>query len=1664
MSKPTISLCILVKNGRDLFENCLASIADYVDEIVVVVDGESPDGCDDVARSFGAKVFYRKMEDDFAAQRNFSFEQATGDWLFWMDSDDIILPECAEKLHMLAESAETSGMEVFLFDYHYAFDERGEPNTILKRERLMKASLPWKWRYPIHEVCICEKEDGSQPLACYEPGVWIIHRKQNVREQYKDPGRNLRFIEKYMPEYEAKHDGRMLFYAGNECMAAGKYEEAFRYYDQLLAIESEWKEQRALAAIRTAAMFITQERYDEAKQRCYMAIDIDERWADPYCMLGDIAMVRNDWARAIHFFDQASNMSAPCDTVLLPYDPHRFTTYPLFRKHIALLEMQRYDESLETLTKLITEYEPDDQRLQMRFMDIKAIAARNRRNGLSGVAIVRGNLLPSHPSVIRQMALETGLRAAGVNVKVVTDPGMMQLGGRLAVVFDCSARATEEALTKIKDNHTDIVVDFCDPEENLDNEGLLLMLRNANVVTTNSPFLMERLRSINPNVTYIPDPAIFTTPYSNDGVTLDTIHVLMASTDEQMVSLRILPILQRVAEKVGKKLEFRILGATSMATRLFDDQAFAELAEWADMGIAYFPRDDQWRGAEFLASMMGAGLPVIVTGNAATNGIVDHRDSGIICHYPQDWEVAFHELVTDDALRIKMGRRAALRARRFDATTFTDRWTDALSVRLPQRLDVIVPCHGQIPYLRHCVDSLAMNSSALTRFILVVNPTGADDIENIRDMVMGLPQATVVEQPNIKNFASNCNVGVRAATGTMVSLLNSDTIVTPGWDAEMISTINRAGACIVAALSNGEFGWLHHEQMTLPSGLQLGPHHSLDEIEDQIDQIWEFGRQNNTHRAGEAREVDWVTFAAVMMPRTIFLEAGELDERFNNDSEDFDFCRRVRRLGGRCLYDHGAFVFHFCGTSRDAVDGGQTSSERQIMITRNHKIQEIKVRRENRIIRFFLGKSWEPWLPEDVDNLGIGGSETCVVNIARELSQIGWTVEVYSTERRDSLFRDGVAYFPHYAFDPTSPCDVLVVSRKPEVFDHDLNAKIKILYNHDATYGDTKNPQYPSLERVEKIDYLFVLSQWHMNTFRELYPHIPEEKFFLTQNGIDLRRFERSLRGFIHKDPKRFIYSSSGDRGLEVLLSMWPRLLDIDPEFRLHVYYGLETWKRIAAARGDEAAMRRIENVVMGCRQHGVIAHGRVGQAQLAEEFAASNLWVYPSAFTETSCITAMEAMVTGCRGITSPIAALNETALTAIFIDGDCTTEEYQTEFIQAICGELNNPDAAVRNGGIRDTIAKYDWRRVAASWDGLFMSELAKKETGVIRFKPSGESIHFVLPYGGSGGVQYPIELANVIESMGEISTKVSLVKFSDTEDDILSLLPHHPNIRVYTFDEFRSDPDAALDFDHVVAGNWQAVRILKEMGANRRVDLKRYTLIQGDERHWVPLEIISAMMSDTLWEKIYVSDYLRTALQVPGEVVHNGIDVAAFTPGPDAPPRDEKLIGCILHSSPIKNTQIVIDAVDNLKDEVRLLGVVAAGELEGNERIERVCEEVIWGPVDRATVANAMFRCGAWVIPSTEEGFGLVGLEAMAAGCVVITAAPGGMKTYTKPDENAIRVFNPQSRSDWESMMRAYLVNDRAEIAEMRRRGRATAEQYTLDKAARSFVEVLLGRKGL
>ncbi len=101
-----VSLTMIVRNEENNLPRCLESVRGLFDE-VVIVDTGSQDRTIEIARSFGAKVFEFVWVDDFAAARNEALAHATGDFVFWLDADDVVEPAERDKLQALLAGLST---------------------------------------------------------------------------------------------------------------------------------------------------------------------------------------------------------------------------------------------------------------------------------------------------------------------------------------------------------------------------------------------------------------------------------------------------------------------------------------------------------------------------------------------------------------------------------------------------------------------------------------------------------------------------------------------------------------------------------------------------------------------------------------------------------------------------------------------------------------------------------------------------------------------------------------------------------------------------------------------------------------------------------------------------------------------------------------------------------------------------------------------------------------------------------------------------------------------------------------------------------------------------------------------------------------------------------------------------------------------------------------------------------------------------------------------------------------------------------------------------------------------------------------------------------------------------------------------------------------------
>jgi glycosyltransferase involved in cell wall biosynthesis len=242
---------------------------------------------------------------------------------------------------------------------------------------------------------------------------------------------------------------------------------------------------------------------------------------------------------------------------------------------------------------------------------------------------------------------------------------------------------------------------------------------------------------------------------------------------------------------------------------------------------------------------------------------------------------------------------------------------------------------------------------------------------------------------------------------------------------------------------------------------------------------------------------------------------------------------------------------------------------------------------------------------------------------------------------------------------------------------------------------------------------VLVLSEYAREAAQRYYPAVPKERFVLTRNGIDPSLFQIEP----HKEGCKVVYSSSPDRGLDRLLDYWPDIREIAPDAELHVYYGFDTWEKISEVRQDQAAKMQIGFYRFRMKkmaEQGVFSHGRVGQEELARAYLGASMWLYPTNFHETSCITAMEAQAAMALPITSKLGALAETVKHGWLVDPPNTRMGYKEEFLNHVRDCVGHDRAllsliqTILRMGREWACQKMGWDAVAKQWEELFAGRL--------------------------------------------------------------------------------------------------------------------------------------------------------------------------------------------------------------------------------------------------------------------------------------------------------------------------------------------------------------------
>jgi len=227
---PRLSLCMIVKNEESFLPGCLESVKDVVDEIILVDTG-STDKTVEIARSYGAKVFFLEWKNDFSIARNESIKHATGDWILVLDADERLNPGQKEKIRKYLNLS-FDGLYVRILNT----DKDGK-TSIAEYPRLFRKKSGVKFERKIHEQISPSILKVGGKFAKTDITITHLGYAQDDETMRKKYERNLQIL---LEEFqENPNDAYTCYHIGITKILMQEKEEGIKFLEKAISIPKE---------------------------------------------------------------------------------------------------------------------------------------------------------------------------------------------------------------------------------------------------------------------------------------------------------------------------------------------------------------------------------------------------------------------------------------------------------------------------------------------------------------------------------------------------------------------------------------------------------------------------------------------------------------------------------------------------------------------------------------------------------------------------------------------------------------------------------------------------------------------------------------------------------------------------------------------------------------------------------------------------------------------------------------------------------------------------------------------------------------------------------------------------------------------------------------------------------------------------------------------------------------------------------------------------------------------------------------------------------------------------------------------------------------------------------------------------------------------------------
>ena len=279
---------MIVKNEEKVLDRCLKSIKDLFDEIVIVDTG-SNDNTIKIAQKYTNKIFYFCWCDNFSKARNYAIKNATSEYIFWLDADDIMPYETYRYIKSIKDKLTS---DVYMLKYNIAFKDN-KPTFSFYRERIIKNCDKCYFSGCVHE---CITPFGKvEKLNCS-----IDHKKEN----FKISNRNLKIYQKTIKQRPL--NARELYYYARELFDHKKYKMSITYLKKFINTNQGWIENIIDAYYLMSKCYLFLGNLSKQFECLTKTFLYDKPRANVCCAIGDYFLYKKNYQTAKYWYTLAT--------------------------------------------------------------------------------------------------------------------------------------------------------------------------------------------------------------------------------------------------------------------------------------------------------------------------------------------------------------------------------------------------------------------------------------------------------------------------------------------------------------------------------------------------------------------------------------------------------------------------------------------------------------------------------------------------------------------------------------------------------------------------------------------------------------------------------------------------------------------------------------------------------------------------------------------------------------------------------------------------------------------------------------------------------------------------------------------------------------------------------------------------------------------------------------------------------------------------------------------------------------------------------------------------------------------------------------------------------------------------------------------------------------